>query len=107
MFYKKNEEFVEVYKFFENKTALIFSPKLQNNRKNGWEIVKLGQLLPENYYNANKEDFITKEIRNKIKNRLNSVPGLWFSSDGMAFKDFEKAISYEKKLIEKENETLA
>lgn len=103
MYYRKNEIIVEVYHFFEDKTALIFSPDIAGRQNgNGWEKVKLSQLIPLEYFDEHDKRFMSKTERNKIKERLTLTEALWTCSDGIAFKDFDKAILYERELIEQE-----
>lgn len=103
MYFKKEESEVEVYHFFEDKTALIFSPYLASKQNgNGWAKVKLGQLIPLEYFNKETNGFMSKTERNKIKNRLTLTQALWTCSDGVNFKDCDKAIAHEKEVMEKE-----
>lgn len=102
MFYKKDNAFVEVYKFFENGTALLFSPSLHGSRGNGWERVKYSQLIPEEYYDpAADKGFMSKTEKNKIKKRLTLTHAIWTCTDGMEFFDCNEAIGHEKELMEK------
>ena len=99
MYYRKNEIIVEVYHFFENKTALIFSPDIAGRQNgNGWECVKMSQLIPLEYFDEHDKRFMSKTERNKIKERLTLTEALWTCSDGIAFKDFNKAILHEREL---------
>lgn len=103
MYYRKNEIIVEVYHFFEDKTALIFSPDIAGRQNgNGWEKVKLSQLIPLEYFDEHDKRFMSKTERNKIKERLTLTEAIWTCSDGIAFKDFDKAILHERELIEQE-----
>ena len=103
MYFKKEDCEVEVYHFFEDKTALIFSPYLASIQNgNGWNKVKLGQLIPLEYFNKETNGFMSKTERNKIKSRLTLTKALWTCSDGESFEDCDKAIAHEKEAIEKE-----
>ena len=103
MFFKKEESEVEVYHFFEDKTALIFSPSLAGKQNgNGWSKVKLSQLIPLEYFNKETNGFMSKTERNKIKDRLTLTKAVWTCSDGENFEDCDKAIAHEKETMEKE-----
>ena len=106
MYYRKNEIIVEVYHFFEDKTALIFSPDIAAKQNgNGWERVKMGQLIPLEYFDEHDKRFMSKTKQKKIKERLTLTEALWTCSDGIAFKDFNKAILHERELkIQEEKE---
>ena len=55
MYYKKDNWLVKVYHFFEDKTALIFSPSAAGRQNgNGWEKVKISQIIPLEYYDENE-----------------------------------------------------
>ena len=74
MFYKKDNCFVDVYKIFDNKSVMIFSPFIADKQNgNGWNIVKIGQLIPEEYYNKNLNSIITGNERSKIKAPMNKT----------------------------------
>lgn len=103
MYYRKDDAIVEVYKFFENKTALIFSPSIAGNQNgNGWQQVKISQLIPVEYFDENKKGFTSNTERNKIKKRLTLTEAKWTCTDGVVFNDCDKAIAHERELIEKE-----
>ena len=104
MFYRKDNCLVEVYKFFEDKTVLIFSPATAGRQNgNGWEKVKIGQLIPEDYYDTYNNTFISESTRTKIKKRLVLAQAKWTCTDGAIFNDCDKAIGHERELMEKEN----
>ncbi len=104
MYYKKNDTFVEVYKFFENKTALIYSySAAKKNNGNGWDIVKMGQLIPIEYYNKNKDKFLSAKERSELKELLIYTGAVWTCSDGLSFSNFEDAI-FHQRIIKKEEE---
>lgn len=104
MYYKKNDTFVEVYKFFENKTALIYSfSTAEKSNGNGWDIVKMGQLIPIEYYNKNKDKFLSAKERNELKKFLIYTDAVWTCSDGQSFNNFEDAI-FHQRIIKKEEE---
>ena len=108
MFYKKDSCLVEVYNFFEDKTALIFSPSTAGRQNgNGWEKVKIGQLIPEEYYNVYSDTFMSASTRTKIKRRLTLTQAKWACTDGVIFNDCDKAIAHERELMEKEDENIA
>ena len=108
MFYKKDNCLVEVYNFFEDKTALIFSPSIAGRQNgNGWEKVKVGQLIPEDYYDTYNNTFISESVRTKIKKRLVLTYAKWTCTDGVIFNDCDKVIAHEHELMEKENKNNA
>ena len=108
MFYKKDNCFVDVYKIFDNKTAMIFSPFIADKQNgNGWNIVKIGQLIPEEYYNMNLNSIITGNERSKIKKRLTLTHAEWTCTDGIVFNNCDEAISHERELIKKESDNNA
>ena len=101
MYYKKDNCLVKVYHFFEDKTALIFSPSAAGRQNgNGWEKVKISQIIPLEYYDENKKGFMSKTERNKIKERLILSEAKWICSDGVTFNDCDKAITHERNLME-------
>ena len=103
MYYKRDGIIVEVYKFFENGSALIFSPSMAGKQNgNGWERIKVSQLIPLNYYNENKKGFMSKTERNKIKERLTLSSAQWTCSDGIVFNDCDKAIKHEYEIMTNE-----
>lgn len=103
MYYRKDDTIVEVYKIFENQTALIFSPFIAAKQNgNGWQQIKIGQLIPMEYFDENKKGFTSKIERSKIKKRLTLTEAKWACTDGVVFNDCDKAITHEKELIEKE-----
>ena len=106
MFYKKDNCLVDVYHFFEDKTALIFSPVLGSRQNgNGWAKIKIGQLIPEDYYDKNKNSFMSKTERNKIKEKLTLTHAIWTCTDGTSFEDCDKAIEHERLLNERSKQT--
>lgn len=98
LYYKKDNMLVDVYHFFEDKTALIFRPSIQ-----GWEKVKISNLVPEEYYDPTKAGFMSKTERNKIKERLTLTHAIWTCTDGTDFEDCNKAIEHEITLKQKED----
>ncbi len=100
MYYKKNDMIVEVYKFFENGSALIFSPSVAGKQNgNGWERIKVSQLIPLKYYNENKKGFMSKTERNKIKERLTLSSATWTCTDGQIFSNCTEAIKHEYEIV--------
>lgn len=97
-YYKKKNILVDVYHFFEDKTALIFDPSIQ-----GWEKIKMSNLVPEEYWDPNKPGFMSKSERNKIKERLVLTHAIWTCTDGAEFRDCNEAIEHEVMLKEEEN----
>lgn len=102
MFYKKDNCLVEVYKIFEDKTVLIFSPSTAGRQNgNGWEKVKIGQLIPEDYYNTCNNSFISENTRSKIKKRLILTQAIWTCTDGISFNNCNEAIEHEYAIVNK------
>ena len=105
MFYKNDNCIVEVYHFFENKTALIFSPSQAGNQNGfGWVYAPMRTLIPIEYYNEHNNCFISKSKRNKIKERLTLTKAEWTCTDGVSFNSCDEAIRHEMEIIEKEKE---
>jgi hypothetical protein len=103
MYYKKDGCKVTVSSFFENGTALIFSPSLAGKSNGaGFIKVKVNQLVPVDYFEEHSKTFISKTERNKIKSRLTLVSALWECSDKMQYKSCDEAVEHERELIEKE-----
>lgn len=101
MFYKKDNCLVEVYKIFENNTALIFSPFIADKQNgNGWQKIKMNQLIPEDYYNNNLNSIITGNEKSKIKKRLTLTQAEWTCTDGLIFNNYDEAIMHERELME-------
>ena len=113
MYFKRNNCVVKVYKFFEDKTALIYNPSIAGKQSgNGWEKVKLSTLIPieyTEYIDEYKKGFMSKTEKNKIKERLTLTKAEWTCTDGSIFNSCEEAIIHEKEIMNKEvkNETLA
>ena len=104
MYYKKVNRIVDIYKVFDNKTALVFDELIADKQAgNGWAIVKMGQLIPIEYY-ENHKTAVNTALRKEIKNRLVASQTFWKSTDGKIFFDIEEAILHEKEIMEKENE---
>ena len=100
MFYKKDNCKVIVYKFFEDKTALIFSPNLAGRQNgNGWEKIKVSQLIPIEYFDNYKGSSMSKTERNKIKERLILTKAEWTCTDGVSYSNCDEAIKHEQEVI--------
>lgn len=93
MYYKKRNCLVEVGAIFENGTAKVFLPDVMN-----WTTVKLSKLVPEEYWDKENKNYISKTERNKIKEKLTLSHAVWTCSDGVSFQDIEQAINYERSL---------
>jgi len=103
MFHKKYNFLVDVYHFYDDKTALIFNPYLASKQNgNGWEKTKINVLIPEEYYNEFSKDFVSKSQRNMIKKRLTLTSAVWTCTDGEDFTDCDAAIAHEKEIMGKE-----
>lgn len=100
MFYINDACEVTVYQFFEDKTALIFSPISASRQKGkgGWLKVSVKNLLPLDFYSEyfNRKGFMSKTEKNKIKERLTLTQAVWTCSDGTSFTNCDEAIEYEK-----------
>lgn len=101
MFYKNDKCIVEVYHFFENKTALIFSPHMASKQNGfGWVYAPMKNLIPLEYYNEHKDNcFISKSERNKIKERLALTKAEWTCTDGFSFNSCDEAINHEMEIM--------
>lgn len=101
MFSKNENRIVEVYKFFDNKTALIYNPLVASRQNgNGWCITPLKNLIPLEYYNEHKENFfLSKTEKNKIKERLTLTKAEWTCTDGTSFNSCEDAINHEMEVM--------
>jgi len=101
MFYKNDKCIVEVYHFFENKTALIFSPHMASKLNGfGWVYTPMKNLIPLEYYNEHKDNcFMSKSEKNKIKERLTLTKAEWTCTDGLSFNSCDEAIKHEMEVI--------
>ena len=101
MFYKNGNRIVEVYKFFDNKTVLVYDPLLASRQNgNSWSVIPLKHLIPLEYYNEHKENFfLSKTEKNKIKERLTLTKAEWTCTDGVSFNSCEEAINHEMEVI--------
>jgi len=101
MFSRNANSIVEVYKFFDNKTALVYSPPLASRQNgNGWCLTQLKYLIPLEYYNEHKENFfLSKTEKNKIKERLTLTKAEWTCTDGVSFDSCEEAIKHEMEIM--------
>lgn len=102
MFYKNDKCIVEVYHFFENKIALVFSPHLASKQNGfGWIYAPMRSLIPIEYYNEHKENyFMSKSEKNKIKERLTLTKAEWTCTDGLSFDSCDDAIKHEMEIME-------
>ena len=109
MIEKKTGAVVEVYKFFENSnTALIYSPDMagHTNGQNGWKRVKLGSLVPIDYYKEHyiNDEFVSQTKLNKIARNIKLHYAEWQTSDGELYTDKNEAIRHETLLALKEED---
>lgn len=104
MFHRKDNCIVEVYHFFENKTALIFNPCIAGHQNgNGWSYVSMKSLIPIEYYNEHKDNgFMSKSERNKIKERLTLTKAEWTCTDGVSYDSCDAAINHEIEIMKTE-----
>lgn len=106
MFFKRQNCIVDVYHYYENGTVLIYSSVSAGSTQgqNGWEKVKIGQLVPLEYYEQYlKNGFMSKTEKNKIKSKLKLHSAEWETEDGLLYNDIDEAIQHQKELMEKEN----
>lgn len=104
MYYKQKSCNVEVYQFFENRTALIYDPdQAAQSKGNGWQIVSMKKLIPLGYLTEDMK-FESKTTKNKIKKRLTLSQAIWTCTDGTNFEDCEEAIAHERELMKIEHE---
>lgn len=103
LYYKKDNCMVEVYHFFEDRTALIFNPSLAGRcNGTGWDKVKISSLIPEEYADTYKKGFTSTTEKNKIKKRLTLSYAEWTCTDGKIFNSCDDAIEHERKIMIKE-----
>lgn len=99
---RKNGEIVRVYHIFEN-MATTFSPALYKSKGNGWERLKLTQLIPIDMPIENNE-VISQTEKNKAKKRMKILNATWLTSDKEMWthENIEKAIEHEVELMRNE-----
>lgn len=102
---KKNGVVVRVYEIQDGR-AYIFNPEAFQKVNNGWESVKLSQLVPMDFP-INSKEYISKTTKNKAKNRMKLMDAIWKTSDGIEWKheNIQEAIQHEIELMAIENET--
>ena len=101
LFSKVSHCTVKVYNFFDNKTALIFDPNQAGRCKgNGWQIVAIKNLIPLEY--VTNDMYMSKSVKNKIKERLVLSYAIWTCTDGTNFNNCEAAIDHERALMAEE-----
>ena len=104
MYFKQKNCNVDVYQFFENRTALVYDPhQAAQSKGNGWQIVSTKNLIPLDYLTEDMK-FESKTTKNKIKKRLTLSQAIWTCTDGTDFENCNEAIAYERKLMEAEHE---
>ena len=100
---RKTGETVRVYNFSTDGTvalATIFSPSLARKQNgNGWSTVKVGALVPSEFWIDNS--FCSKTKKNKIKSRLKLISAEWQCTDGTIYvhEHLEDAIAHEAELM--------
>ena len=101
---RKNGEIVRVYHIFDS-MATTFSPSLYKSKGNGWEKLKLTQLIPIDMPLENNE-VISQTEKNKAKKRMKILYATWLTSDGSEWDhaDIEEAIEHEIELMRREEE---
>lgn len=101
MLYKPANDFVQVYSFFPDKTALVYSSTIQSFKNSGgWEKVSIESLYPltQQEYKEKINNYQQKylEIERKI---LKLGENIYVTSDSFTFDNLDDAIKHEKSLI--------
>lgn len=108
MKFRKTGETVRVYNVCVDagvSYATIYSPNLAGKQGgNGWQTVKMGTLVPLDFWTD--DGFCSKTKKNKIKSRLKLITAEWQCTDGTVFTHeyLDDAIAYEAKLMGEEYE---
>ena len=94
---RKTGETVRVYAIdpLEN-IATIFSTSQYTKTNNGWQKIKLSQLVPMDFP-INNKDYISKTKKNKAKDRMKLIEATWQTSDGNLWNhsDIDAAVEHE------------
>lgn len=97
---KKNGQVVRVYNISEG-MATIFNPEMYQKVNNGWDRIKVSNVVPMDYP-VNSDEYVSKTKKNKAKSRMQLVDAAWRTTDGIEFKheNIEEAIAHELELME-------
>ena len=94
---RKTGETVRVYAIDPSENiATIFSTSQYTKTNNGWQKIKLSQLVPMDVP-INNKDYISKTKKNKAKDRMKLIEATWQTSDGNLWNhsDIDAAVEHE------------
>ena len=94
---RKTGETVRVYAINPSENiATIFSASQYTKTNNGWQKIKLSQLVPMDFP-INNKDYISKTKKNKAKDRMKLIEATWQTSDGNLWNhsDIDAAVEHE------------
>ena len=94
---RKTGETVRVYAIDPSENiATIFSASQYTKTNNGWQKIKLSQLVPMDFP-INNKDHISKTKKNKAKDRMKLIEATWQTSDGNLWNhsDIDAAVEHE------------
>ena len=94
---RKTGETVRVYAINPSENiATIFSTSQYAKTNNGWQKIKLSQLVPMDFP-INNKDYISKTKKNKAKDRMKLIEATWQTSDGNLWNhsDIDAAVEHE------------
>lgn len=94
---RKTGETVRVYAINPPENiATIFSASQYTKTNNGWQKIKLSQLVPMDFP-INNKDYISKTKKNKAKDRMKLIEATWQTSDGNLWNhsDIDAAVEHE------------
>lgn len=94
---RKTGETVKVYAIDPSENiATIFSTSQYTKTNNGWQKIKLSQLVPMDFP-INNKDYISKTKKNKAKDRMKLIEATWQTSDGNLWNhsDIDAAVEHE------------
>jgi hypothetical protein len=94
---RKTGETVRVYAIAPSENiATIFSASQYTKTNNGWQKIKLSQLVPMDFP-INNKDYISKTKKNKAKDRMKLIEATWQTSDGNLWNhsDIDAAVEHE------------
>lgn len=96
---RKDGEVVRVYEVKDG-MALIFSASQYQRDGGGWQKIKMTQMIPIEFP-VNKNEYVSKTMRNKAKERMKLVDATWETTDGKqwAHKDIDAAIEHELEIM--------
>lgn len=92
---RKDGEIVRVYEVKDG-IALIFSASQYQRDGGGWQKIKLTQMIPVEFP-INKNEYVSKTMRNKAMERMKLIHAIWETSDGNRYEseNIDKAIEHE------------